>query len=487
MIQKILTSPYAFVILLFLALLVRLYGLSNPVADWHSWRQSDTSSVSRNLLKNNFDLLHPTYHDLSNVPSGKDNPNGYRFVEFPLYNAAQAGLFTTLGIFTLEEWGRLVTIFSSLLTITFLYLFVKKYADTTAAFFTSFFFAFLPFNIFYGRVILPDPHMEMSIMGGIYFFDRFISQEKSGRRSFVSLILSILFTATALLLKPYAIFFTLPMLVILLQTYGFSFLKKWKIYLFAFLTLLPLLLWRNWMTQFPEGIPVSNWLFNEGNIRFKGAFFYWIFADRLGRLILGYWGLFIFGIGILINSRPNHLKKSGILFYSFLFSSLLYLTVIARGNVQHDYYQILILPSVSIFLGLGASFLLRPPLEFINRFISISLLVVSIVFTFLFGWYFIRDYYNINNPKIVEAGKVVDELTPKDAKVIALYDGDTSFLYQTNRSGWASYQDSLPVLIEKGADYLVMLDPSENDIASLGAQYTIVRNSQSFLLVKLKK
>src|ERR1035437_692115 len=150
------------IIILFLILatgfLVRLYKFNGPVADWHSWRQADTSSVSRNFVSTGFDLLHPTYDDLSNVPSGKyDNPNGYRFVEFPIYNVFQAGLFMTFGHLTLEEWGRIVTIIFSLFSSVFLYLLVKKRADVLTGLMAAFFMTFLPFNIFYGRTILPDP------------------------------------------------------------------------------------------------------------------------------------------------------------------------------------------------------------------------------------------------------------------------------------------------------------------------------------------
>jgi hypothetical protein len=103
-----------------------------------------------------------------------------------------------------------------------------------------------------------------------------------------------------------------------------------------------------------------------------------------------------------------------------------------------------------------------------------------------FGWFFIRDYFNINNPAILEAGKVVDEKTPKNAKVIALYDGDTTFLYQTKRSGWASYQNDLPVMIQKGADYLVQLNPTDQDVASLSQQYKVVASTPTYILIKLK-
>ena len=109
------------------------------------------------------------------------------------------------------------------------------------------------------------------------------------------------------------------------------------------------------MTNFPEGIPVSNWLFNEGNIRFKGAYFYWLFGERISKLILGYFGLPLLILGFL---RLN-LKKDLLFLLSFVGASLIYMSVIARGNVQHDYYQILIIPSICIAMGIGGAFLTK--------------------------------------------------------------------------------------------------------------------------------
>ena len=36
-------------LILLVGLLLRLYRFDNPIADWHSWRQADTSAVSRNF------------------------------------------------------------------------------------------------------------------------------------------------------------------------------------------------------------------------------------------------------------------------------------------------------------------------------------------------------------------------------------------------------------------------------------------------------
>lgn len=240
------------------------------------------------------------------------------------------------------------------------------------------------------------------------------------------------------------------------------------------------------MQQYPEGIPTSDWLFNGGDIRFKGAFFYWIFADRIGRLILGYWGVALFVIGVLANSHRLHLKRYGLYFYSFLLSSLLYVVVIAKGNVQHDYYQILLLPSLAIFLGLGARFLLNPPFEFISPIVGRIVFFVCTIFSLMFGWYFIRDYFNITNIAIVEAGQLADKLLPKDALVVAPYGGDTTFLYYINRKGWPVFNNTIEDFLKKGVNYLVIVNPTKSDFEGFGRDFKVVASSDKYLILKLQ-
>ena len=487
----------ALVLLLLLGFVVRLYRFDGPIADWHSWRQADTSAVSRNFVNNGFDILHPRFEDLSNVASGLDNPHGYRFVEFPIYNILQAGFYKVFQNFTLEEWGRLVTILASLTSSVFLFFIMRKRFGKLAGLLTSVFFIFIPFNIYYSRTILPDPLMVTAILGGIYFFDKWINSGKffptnsirAGSRMENTIgtifnfqfLVSLIFTALALLLKPYALFFTLPMIYISYEKFGFNFLKKWQLWIFLIFSIIPLGLWRFWMLQYPAGIPASAWLFNGNGIRFKGAFFYWIFADRISRLILGYWGTALIILGLV----GKYKREDFIFVLSFVVSSLLYLTVIATGNVQHDYYQILIIPTLSILAGLGGVALLQK-VEGYRQYINYCVFIVCVLFTFFFGWYFVRDYFNINNPSIIAAGQAVDKLTPKNAKVIANYNGDTSFLYQTKRDGWASFEKPLPEMIQIGADYLVLVNPTSADL-NLGKTYKIVSKTSEYVIFNLRQ
>src|SRR3989344_4597019 len=470
----------ALFLILFFGFLVRLYKFSAPIADWHAWRQADTSSVSRNFIKFGFDLLNPRFDELSNVPSGvHENPQGYRFVEFPIYNVAQAGFFKFFGILTIEEWGRLVTIFSSLLSSVFLYLILRKHLNSRAGLFVAFFFTFIPFNIYFGRTILPDQTTVTAFLGAIYFFDRWNDRDYPVNWDF---IFTLVFTAAALLLKPFTIFFLLPMVYLAYEKNGFNFLKNKRLWFFAVLSILPFVFWRLWMLQYPGGIPQSGWLLNGNNIRFKGEFFHWIFAERISKLILGYWGLPLLIMGVLLKLP----KKNYLFFLYFLISSLLYLVVIATGNVQHDYYQILIMPSIAIYLALGTHFLWDNKSN-IYLPLSRGIFFLCVLFMLSFGWFNIRAFYNIDHYELIRAGKIIDNLIPKEAKVIVpMSGGDTTALYFMDRQGWSSFEKPLPQLFRMGADYMVIINPQKRDY-DFQKTYKLTYSSSDFFLFNLRK
>jgi len=172
---------------------------------------------------------------------------------------------------------------------------------------------------------------------------------RPGLANIVLTICSGVAAGIALLVKPYAIFLLLPVGILYVMTFRFHI--RWIItaVIVAVITVLPLFLWRQWILKFPEGIPVYTWLLNGGNIRFKGAWFYWLFAERIGKLILGYWGVLFLGIGIVVKGK----RQEKFVYPVLALGTLLYMVIIARGNVQHDYYQILILPTLCLYVGKG--------------------------------------------------------------------------------------------------------------------------------------
>ncbi len=470
----------AVVLIATLGFSLRLWHIHGPIADWHSWRQSDTAAVARNFLKFGFDPLRPRFDDLSNIPSGRDNPMGWRMVEFPMYQAIAAGLFRVVGRFTIEVWLRLVTIAASVGTSILLAYLVTELAGPTSGLLAGFFYAILPYSIYYGRTILPDTMMVFFSVLSLFFLVR--AEARRSRALWVEIFLSALSAALALLAKPMAVFLLLPSFYLLWRKFSLS--KQLLIGLFVYwlIAALPLLWWRQWISQFPEGIASFLWLLNAGNIRFKGAWFHWLFAVRLGDLMLGFWGLVPLGLGLL--ARPS--RREGAFFRWLLLGAVLYLTIFAAGNVRHDYYQILIVPVVAIYIAKGYDSLLK------NNSFSLParglMGIVTASFLLAFSWFTIRTYYWINRPEIVEAGQMADKILPKYAKVIAPYNGDTSFLYQTNRQGWPIGFD-IEKKIKMGATAYVTVSPTDNDLETKGLaqQYTVLVRNDRFAIIDLTK
>ena len=192
-------------VIMILGAALRLYRLDAPLADWHSWRQTDTASVAREYVKNGIDLMHPTYHDLSSIPSGLDNPNGYRFVEFPIISALHATLAKNYLQLGLVEWGRLLSVISSTLSIGLIYLIMQTVSGNLAAMVAALVYATLPYNIFYGRVILPEPHLVLFMLAALYAFIRYYETGKV-----VSLIAYAISMTLAVLMKPTALVVGVP-------------------------------------------------------------------------------------------------------------------------------------------------------------------------------------------------------------------------------------------------------------------------------------
>lgn len=457
--------------LLFIAgLAIRLYRLNAPLADWHSFRQADTASVSREFINHGYNLFKPKYHDLSNIQSGQPNPEGYRMVEFPLFNTLHAGFFQTIrgiSLLNFEGAGRMISILASLGAGFFLYLIVSRETNFLTGILSAGFLLFLPFSIYYSRTILPDYLMVFLSLASIYFL-----QDKL----FISLVLG----ALSILVKPYAIFLLTPAYLVM-EVNEFNIKHLLRVACYLLLVALPFITWRLWIKQFPEGIPASQWLLNYEGIRLRPAWWRWLFGERIGRLILGSWGLIPFGLGLIYQVK----KKINYLFFSWLVGIFVYFVIFAWGNVQHDYYQISVIPVIAVFLAKGYYFLVYPSQK-INKFLSRMLLVTCCVLQLSFSWYHIREYYKINHPEIVAAGQKADQLLPENAKVIAPYQGDTAFLYQTNRNGWPAVTRPLHELVDMGAEYYVSVN-FDQTTAEVKTKCKVIEESEDWIIINLKQ
>lgn len=474
---KVFTSSYFYLVLILaLSLWLRLYKINNPIADWHSWRQADTAAVARNFYKEGFNPFLPKGDDMQAISEIKPqvNLNRYRMVEFPIYPSIVYFTYLLNGGID-ERLARLVSVFFSLGSIIFIFLTVKRYSTTSHALLSSLIFGVLPFSVYYSRVTLPEPGLIFFSLGMFYFVDRWIDEKKP-----VPMILGIIFTACAFLTKPMAIFFLLPLIYSYFLKEGFK-IPPFRYWIFIILAFAPFAAWRYWILNFSEGIPASSWLLNGNGIRLRPAFFRWIVGDRLGREILSIAGGFLFLLGVIV--KP--LAKSNYLLHLLTVSSFLYLVIFATGNVQHDYYQILLIPVLSVFIARGFLLLFKGIPIFLPRIITIPLAIFLMTIMLFLTWEEVKGLYQVNNWAIVHAGQAADRLLPKDAIVVAPYQGDTAFLYQTNRHGFPIINSSIEEMMQSYGVTGYVSTVNDAKTAWLASKYKLLEKTDEYILVDL--
>lgn len=525
--------------LLVLATLTRLYRVTNPLLDWHAWRQADTASVTREYVKHGIKPLVPKYLDLSNTPSGTDNPNGYRMVEFPLLNIGTASLLRVLPQLPLEQTSRVVSLVFSVLGLAALYGLVRSVSGRTIALMSGLVYAVLPFSVYYGRVVLPEPILIGVLLTSLYAFQKWLRT-----KNFIWYCAAFSFLLVGYLLKPYTIFFAPVFIALAYLRFSWKMFYNPWLWMLAIIPTLPMLWWRSWITQHPEGIPGSNWLYNGNEIRFKPAWVRWLFFERLNRLISGTLGIILLGANLL------KLTKNEVIVYgSWWLGMLIYVSTFATGNVQHDYYQALLIPIVAISLGRGAIILFDTltrcavrfqhwsifgvwllvwiaygstlafgwqlsgyfPEKILREFVwmcSSAVTIFALLFwralnkpianwlavvvvgglcigSVVFSWQYVSGYFNVNHWQYVRAGLAVQKVAVEDDLVIAPNFGDTQLLFQTNRRGWP-IGGNIEQKIEQGADWYLSTN-RDDEATDVAKRYKLVTETDEFMLFDLRQ
>ncbi|MDR3587923.1 MAG: glycosyltransferase family 39 protein [Desulfosporosinus sp.] len=194
-------------VLLFLVLLValgvRLRGITNPLLDNQAWRQADTASMASHMLG------HLT--DIPNVFLPQLNYDGITpqrvELEFPFLPYLLAWTWTLFG--WSDIWGRLWSIFLSLITVGGIFELGRKLFTDRAGLLAAVIYALMPLSIYYGRVVMPEPMAQAwSIWALVMIWNRRSSQEERGSWK-VGLLMAgaILAKLPQLMLFPVALLF----------------------------------------------------------------------------------------------------------------------------------------------------------------------------------------------------------------------------------------------------------------------------------------
>jgi len=216
-------------ILIFIAgSLVRIADIFRPI-DKPSWRECDLGSISRNFVREDFNPLYPRIDWRGTSP-------GYAEMEFTLYPTLIAATYEIFGVH--DFTGRVWAFIFSLGTLFFFFKLARFYLDDTFAIFAAVFFAFNPLVVEISTAIQPEGLMIFTYLAAVYFFVRWLENEKAK-----FFWLAVVCTALTLLAKATAVHIGLFFAVLLLQKYGVGAIKQKKAWLFGVFSLLPAILW----------------------------------------------------------------------------------------------------------------------------------------------------------------------------------------------------------------------------------------------------
>ena len=137
----------------------------------------------------------------------------------------------------------------------------------------------------------------------------------------------------------------------------------------------------------------------------------------------------------------------------------------------------------ALIAGVGVANIFEIPSKYIHQIILYPTVLVVFLFSGLFSYYKVKDFYVYPNdlPQIAE---LIKTFTAPDDKIVTDRSGDTTLLYLSDRKGAPAVYKSIEELTELGYTYLVTSnDGMKEDLKSRGLE--IVIETDLYLMVKL--
>ena len=413
-----------------LSVAARVIWIDEPYIDTWSWRQSDVAAIARNYFENGFHFAHPQIDWAGSEP-------GYVGTEFPLQPFVAALVYKLVGVH--EAIGRFETLILFAISLPFFFLLVRELFGATAAVWALFFYGFAPLSLFAGREFMPDaPSLSFSLLG-LYFFKRWIDNERVGFlfAAACAILLSILIKApNAIIGVPLAY-----MVVAGIDDLGRHRRCRLQLALFAVIALVPVIIWYGHASTIAQKF-YPHHFFGSGGVRIVSASAYeriavFTITSSLTPVLVSlvFAGVLVTRSSRLRSERDWHKgygATGGRIFQWWLGAMLLFIIVAGKGN-RHPWYQLPLVPISAVFAGAACAFAAE---KLGSRRAKA---VLSVVLVFLFSgaaFYYLLPFYRPWASHLRAAGLELKHTSPQNALIIAADHGDPTLFYYAERRGW---------------------------------------------------
>lgn len=448
--------------ILLAALAVRLPWFLDPILNVHDLRQTQTAMQARNLVRDNFDLLHPRIDWLGSSP-------GYMALEFPVYQGIVAVLYRLFGVH--EVFAKLVSLVAFGVSTISLYFLASRFAMRKVALWACAWFSFSPLMFFASTAVIPDMLTLALGLGALHLL-----AVSNDRHSKTLLVAAIAVTLAAFLSKSVMclpLFF--PVGYLLYQRLGSRFLvSPWSI-VFGLVVIVPLGVWTgyterlNAANNFGEHIPSEALQYAIGTWHDRVA------LDTHARLgqYYGFWILGAVGLPLCVLGAIalwRRIDQHSAFFLWWAIGLVGYFAFYTVTIAHHSYYQLPMIPLISVAAGCGIIDLQRRA----QGWPAVWRLSIAAAMTVLYlSWWWMPVAHAVQQDSIaMAAAKSIQAHTqPTDLVLVAAmhkeyaapadYRSYASILYYADRRGWclgiSTLDDaSIAALEAKGATYLAL-------------------------------
>jgi len=419
--------------------LIRLIGITAPPLEiWHSWRQTLTNMMARNMAEGPFSYCYPMV-DMGGQRSGIIGS------EFPFFQSLIAG--STLVFGEAHWYGRLINlVVCSLAVIAFFRLCKNWWNERTAWYATVIFLSSLWFV--FSRKSMPDTFSVALVILGIYCFQMYLNSKKLHNL----LLATILITLGGLCKIPAVFLFGLIVPLWLSKTIRFQTKitvsiavgVASSIILFWYFSWVPHLVdTYGFVLYFPKGM-VEGWLEIKPLFGDFAAQFYFGALRSYIVLLPFLFGLFWLGY------RSNRLTLIGVL----TLTSIFLIFSIKTGTVfpTHNYYVLPFVPVMAIIAALGLQ-------RMDQRWaIALLMLIVTEGIGNQISDFRIKDEVRYK----LTLEQQVNQLVPAGEKIIIHSGPNPEWMYWYHRKGWSLQPEEIQnaakmtEILQEGGDYIVI-------------------------------
>ena len=464
----------------FTALALRLWGVTNPLLDFHSWRQTLTATMSYNFYADGMNFIVPRPSMINSI---------FHF-EFPLYTYFIALLYKVFGFH--EIIGRIVAIGFSMGSIWFLYLLGKRYFDEVSALVACGFYAVLPFSVYYSRTFMPESAMLFFSIAMVYMFARWLDTEKWSHFLLASLLATLAF-----LVKLPTLYMGGPLLFLTWNKYRGKMFYQPLLYIFLAIILIPPALWYSYIArlQFEAYGGGNVWLDMLKDWEVLLTLRYWklIFWTRLVEKMFAF-TVFPF---LIMGMRAYTSNKERYVLHTWFFCICAYFIIAAKYNFIHEYYQVPIIPVGCLFAGKFISDFYRNNIsEGWHKSSKVWIVLLMIIFIPIHSIYKLKGRLNYNDTYLMIGAEIKNNTKQGDLIIANQHLLKPHLFYYGQRKGWGTTHDkklssaTLNEYVAKGARLYIMVEGNLEETDSelyefLNSHHQFLKKDDKITLFKL--